>query len=79
MHAFVVFAAVVVTFFIALLAGGAFIGLIGVGAQAVRAVGRIWKVNPDLAPPKPVVRRAGTAPAGKAEAFVDEDAEYAPA
>ena len=79
MYAFLVLAAVLVIFFIAILAGGALVGLASLGMQALRAVRRTRDVKAHVTLSKPVVRPAGRHEAVKAQTFVDAGAAYAPA
>lgn len=79
MYAFLVLAAVLVTFFIAILAGGALVGLASLGMQALRAVRRTRDVKAEVALSNPVARPAGRHEAVKAQTFVDAGAGYAPA
>lgn len=79
MYAFLVLGAVPVTFFIAILAGGALVGLAGLGRQALRAVRRTQDVRAEVALSKPVARPAGRPEAVRAQTFVDAGAAYAPA
>ena len=57
MHAFFVLAAAVVIFFIALLAGGALVGLAGLCMQMLRAPGGQRKVETPVTVSKPVAPR----------------------
>jgi hypothetical protein len=79
MYAFLVLAAVLVTFFIAILAGGALVGLASLGMQALRAVRRTRDVKAEVALSNPMVRPAGRHEAVKAQTFADAGAAYAPA
>jgi hypothetical protein len=71
-------AAVLVTF-IAILAGGALVGLASLGVQALRAAGRTRNVKAAILLPNSVVRPARPPEAVRAEAFVDASAAYAAA
>jgi len=79
MYAFLVLAAVLVTFFIAILAGGALVGLASLGMQALRAAGRTQDVKAQVPLLKPAVRPSVPREAVNAETFVDVDTAYATA
>jgi hypothetical protein len=81
MYAFFVLAvgAVVLTFFIAVLAGGAVIGLASLGLQALRAARRTRDAKAEVPLFKPAVRPAGQREAVNAETFVEASAAYASA
>jgi hypothetical protein len=79
MYAFLVLAAVLVTFFIAILAGGALVGLASLGVQALRAVGRTQDVKAQVPLSKPVAAPADLPEAVNAETFVDAELAYATA
>jgi hypothetical protein len=79
MYAFLVLCALLVTFFLAIFAGGALVGLAGLGMQALRALGRPQDVKARATLSKPVVRPARLSESVKAETFADAGAAYAPA
>jgi len=82
MYALLVFAAVVVTFIIAIFVGGALVGLADLGLRALlalRAPGRSQEVKVEANLSKPAVRSTGLPEAARAETPVDAGAAYAPA
>ncbi len=79
MQVFLVVAAILVTSFIAIFAGGALVGLASLGMHALRAVRKTQDVKVEVALSKPFVRPAGLHEAVKAETFADTGAAYAPA
>jgi len=77
MHAFLVLAAVLVTFFITIFAGGALVGLASLGRQVLLALGMTREVEAQMNLSEPVAPPAGLPDAVNAETFVDAEPAYA--
>jgi hypothetical protein len=77
MYAFLVLGAAPVVLFVALLAGGALMGLAGSARQALRAVGSTRDSKAAISLSKPVAPPANLPEAVNAETFVDEELAYA--
>ncbi len=78
MQTFLVLGAVLVTFFVAIFAGGALLGLASLVMQALRAVGKTHKdMNAAVTLSTPVAPRADLPEAVNAETFVDAEPAYA--